>query len=84
VQGGVIQRPSTPDKNDEVDDDVEGKVIRNAQPEAPAAAPQVLGNQVEAAPGGALPFTGANIAGFLAAAAGLIGSGTLFVRRRRK
>jgi LPXTG-motif cell wall-anchored protein len=82
VQGGVIQRPSTPDQND---DDVEGKVIRNAQPEtAPAAAPQVLGNQVEAAPGGALPFTGANIASFLAAAAGLIGSGSVIMRRRRK
>lgn len=86
VGGGVITPPGTVDHggNGGNDDDVLGKVVHRAVPKAPAAAPQVQAGGIEAgAPASTLPFTGAELGGFLAAAAGMIGSGALLARKRR-
>lgn len=65
-------------------DRVEGKIIRNAQPEV-VTAPGLLGERVQADDGGGvLPFTGASIVAFLGSAAALVGSGTILARRRRR
>lgn len=68
------------------DDDVLGLQLNRGAAAPKAAADEVLGaGLVAAAPGdtGVLPFTGGQIATFLAAAAGLIGAGGVLAKRRR-